>query len=139
MPLQHFTLSADQPNVHSTYLSTLHFDDELLDHPQSYSVRNPGGTVRFHLFHGRPDPKHDMDDWGINGPTFDCLTVAHDPDRVLLQECDSRSLTLATKLGLEVYGDTVTIKYHDDLLEIPKYLCNGPMYFGDHSSYIERH
>lgn len=135
MPVQHFNLDQlKHPSVQSTYLSTLFVDDEgPLDHPGSYTVSS-SVPVTFHLYHGRFDPTKDMDDWGFDGPAFSCLSVAHDPDRILLQDADAQSLELAKRLGLRVDRDTITLMYHDDLVVVPHFRDAGPAYFGDHSA-----
>lgn len=142
MSLQHFTLDDNCTYVASTYLSTLHVDNReddhhVGDHPGSYSVRADKGFVTFALFHGRRDPAELMNDWGFQGPKFDCHSIAHDTDRILLQDCDLRSLLEATLLGLEVNKDTITLHYFNDLVVVPNFQ-GGKAYFGDHSTYIER-
>lgn len=138
MNMQHFALSTDLPFVHSTYLSTLHLGDELLaDHPGSYTVSNDGKSITFHLFHGRLDPSQDMDDWGFDGPNLYCLTLAHDRDRILLQDADAHSLELAKRLGLEVTRDTITLHYADDLIVVPKFSGETPAFFGDHTAFSQ--
>lgn len=136
MTVQHYHLDeATLPCVHSTYLSTLKMGDDsgIHDHPGSYTVTS-STPISFLVFHGRFDPKAHMDDWGFDGPTFNCLSVAHDPDRILLQNADATSLELAKRLGLEVTGDTITLMYHEDLVVIPRFRDAGPAYFGDHSA-----
>lgn len=138
MTVQHFTLSESQPNVHSTYLSTMtRGDDDVYSHPGSYTVSNNGLGLKFSLYHGRKDPDQDMADWGFEGPTFNCLTVAHDQDRILLQDADPQSLQLAKRLGLEVSNDTITLHYFADLVVVPRFTDDSPAYFGDHTAYSQ--
>lgn len=138
MNVEHFTLGESLHYVHSTYLSTLKTGgDAPWGHPGSYTVSNNGDSLAFRLFHGRKDPDQDMDDWGFDGPTLHCLTVAHDQDRILLQDADAHSLELAKRLGLEVTGDTITLHYFADLVTIPRFADDAPAYFGDHSAYSQ--
>ena len=138
--VQHFTLSEALPTIRSTYLSHLAYndgkagDEDLHDHPGSYSVRANGALIEFQAYHGRMDPAQDMDDWGFDGPTFLCSDLVHDPDRVLLQHCDPQSVALAQRLGLTTHGDTVVIDYHADMLVIPAFRDGQPAYFGDHQA-----
>ena len=138
MTVQHIQLSPGHAAV-STYCSTLrHIGSqgrELNDdwtHPGSFTISSLT-PVTVSLYHGRTDPDADMDDWGFDGPKFNCLTLAHDPDRTLLQGCDVLSLELARRMGLSVTGDTITIEYQDDLLVVPRFRDGKPAYFGDHS------
>lgn len=143
MNVQHLTLSETLPVVRSTYLSHLAYNDQngeedLHDHPGSYSVRANGALIEFKAYHGRMDPDQDMDDWGFDGPTFQCSDLVHDPDRVLLQHCDSQSVTLAKRLGLTTHTDTVVIDYHEDMLVIPAFRDGQPAYFGDHQANLPK-
>jgi hypothetical protein len=138
MNVEHFTLGESLPYVHSTYLSTLNVGDgPIFDHPGSYTVSNDGKSIAFSLYHGRKAPDQDMDDWGFDGPTLHCLTVAHDQDRILLQDADAHSLELAKRLGLEVASDTITLHYFADLVTVPRFADDAPAYFGDHSAYSQ--
>lgn len=135
MTVQHFTLTPDGiPGLYSTYCSTLvrDADEGPIDHPGSFSARAEGQSVRVTLYHGRTDPDASMDDWGFDGPTFECLSVAHDPDRVLLQHASPDALALAQTLGLAVHHDTITVDYFDDMLYVPNFE-EKPSYFGDFS------
>lgn len=134
MTVQHFTLSESLPYVHSTYLGTLNTGAGLMEHPGHFTVSNSNLPLRFQLFHGRFDPEQDMDDWGFEGPTFIGQTIAHDPDRILIQDAEPTSLQLARRLGLDVVGDTITLLYLDDLVLVPKFKGDSPAYFGDHSA-----
>lgn len=140
MNVQHFTLSETLPAVRSTYLSHLAYhdqdEDDLHDHPGSFSVHANGNLIAFEAYHGRFDPDQRMDDWGFSGPTFHCSSVVHDPDRVLLQHCDPQSVTLAKRLGLQTHDDTVVIDYHDDMLKIPAFRDGQTAYFGDFSAHL---
>ncbi len=140
MTVQHIQRSPGEAAI-STYCSTLRRVDgkgrELnkdWTHPGSFTISSPTTPVVVHLYHGRLNPDADMDDWGFDGPEFNCLTIAHDPDRTLLQGCDAHSLQLASRMGLSVTGDTIAIEYLDDLLVVPAFRdCSTPAYFGDHS------
>lgn len=135
MPVQHFTLDSPNQSVRSTYLSHLSVGtyDDLMDHPGSYTVRGTS-PLTFQVYHGRLDPDADMDDWGFEGPSFGCLNIVHDPDRILLQHCDAQSLELAKRLGLTTANDTIAMDYLDDMVVIPQYRDGQPAYFGDHSA-----
>lgn len=123
----------------STYKSSLHIDYEGRegsgpgDHPGTCYIRPVDTTQRLsiELYHGRMDPDEDMKDWGFTGPSFTCIAVAHDPDRVLFDGCDPQSIALAQRLGLEVQGDTIVVDYHDDLLLVPQFRDGQAAYFGD--------
>ena len=138
MTVQHFHLTPENNMVTSTYLSTMGYAapgesfDIHTQHPGSYSVC-ANGPLQFDLYHGRFDADEDMEDWGFEGPTFNCLSVAHDPDRVLIQGCDCHALTLAQRLGIQTEGDTQILHYHTDLLTVPNFRDGRPAYFGDHS------
>lgn len=127
-------------SLHSTYASTLKVDifdladPAVEDHPGSLSARpeDPHLSLHVALFHGRDKPDEDMDDWGFNGPEFSCASIAHDPDRLLLQHCDPVSVAMATRLGLEVHDDTITIEYDlDGVLRVPRFRDEKPAFFGD--------
>jgi len=131
-PVKHYPLQPGQ-TLHSTYRSTLIVDADQgpIDHPGSFSAR--GDKLQVHLFHGRSDPDEQMFDWGFVGPSFDCLSVAHDPDLMLLQGACATSLELAKRTGLAVHDDTITIPYTDDLVTVPLFRDQQPAYFGDFS------
>lgn len=141
MQVQHFTLTPKQ-SVVSTYLSTLRVFDPAVqdtvnddwDHPGEYTVSSPGAALEVELYHGRFNADEDLDDWGFQGPTLNCLTLAHDTEQMLLQGCDSASLELAKRIGLTVTNDTIAVAYEDDLLVVPKFRDGKPAYFGDHSA-----
>lgn len=133
-PVIHYTLKSGQ-GLHSTYLSTFFTpdsDDGPGTHPGSFSARGDN-SLQVHLFHGRTDPDQAMNDWGFDGPTFDCLSVAHDPDLVLLQGASATSLELAKRTGLAVHDDTITVPYTDDMVTVPLFRDGKPAYFGDFS------
>lgn len=134
-PVIHYTIQPGQV-LTSTYCSTLidrSNDAGPIDHPRSFSVRGDG-NLKVKLYHGRDDTKQDMDDWGYGGPTFDCLSVAHDPDVVLLQGACAMSLELAKRMGLDIHQDTITLPYGPDgVLAIPSFRDSKPAYFGDFS------
>lgn len=135
MTVQHFNLSDTCPYVHSTYLGSIKTGDQTLgNHPGSYTISNDLKPMRFSLFHGRFDPAADMDDWGFEGPILEGLTLAHDTDRILLQNADSHSVELAKRMGLEVAQNTIILHYIDDLVVVPKFQGDRPAYFGDHSA-----
>ncbi|KII34880.1 hypothetical protein NL64_06365 [Pseudomonas fluorescens] len=131
-PVKHYTIQPGQ-SVHSTYCSTLIVDSQEgpITHPGSFSVR--GDNLKVHLFHGRSSIGEDMEDWGFDGPTFNCLSVAHDPDLVLLQSACGPSLELAKRMGLSIHDDTISIPYTEDLLSIPRFRDDNPAFFGDFS------
>jgi hypothetical protein len=137
MTVQHYTLAPHtRTHVRSTYLSHLDIGtQELLEHPGSYTV-SADGPLTFSLYHGRLDPERNMDDWGFEGPQFNCLNVIHDPDRILLQHADFASVALAQRLGLRVHDDTITLDYHEDLVLVPRFRGEDPAYFGDHSAFV---
>lgn len=137
-------LTPDWPSLHATYCSTLRHaptdacaDDIWLDSKPGFSfdfvVQAPQARIKVDLFHGRFDPDQDMQDWGFQGPRFDCGNVAHTPEIMLLQECDATSLELARRIGLDVQHDTITIAYDRDLLVVPRFKDEQPAYFGDFS------
>lgn len=133
----HYLLEPGQ-YMASTYCSTLVAPNTSGpdDHPKSFSARHAeqGAPLHVALYHGRDTTDEDMDDWGYSGPEFECLSVAHDPDVMLLQQCDPLSVQLAKRTGLMVHGDTVAIAYaKDGVLEIPAFRDNKPAYFGDFS------
>lgn len=133
-PVIHYTIEPGQM-LTSTYCSTLidHNDDlGPIDHPKSFSAR--GAQLKVSLYHGRDSVDEDMDDWGYAGPVFDCLSVAHDPDLMLLQSACAISLELAKRMGLETNQDTITITYATgSVLAVPNYRDGKPAYFGDFS------
>ena len=139
MTVQHFTLSESLPSVRCTYLAELTFGDDTVSDsaPDQYTVSNSNLPMYFTLFHGRFSPTENMDTWGFGGPTFNCLTVAHDQNRILLQDADAHSLELAKRLGLEVTRDTITLHYFADLVVVPRFTGESPAYFGDHSAYSQ--
>lgn len=127
----HYTIQPGQ-SLHSTYLATIvgpEKDAGLEEHPGSFSAI--GQKLDVTLFHGRTDPRQNMDEWGFTGPTFECLSVAHDPDVILLQGACPVSLTLAERMGLAVHEDTITVPYTDDMVTVPRYRDDKPAYFGD--------
>lgn len=133
----HFTLEPGQ-SMASTYCATLNgpTDDGPGDHPGSFSARGVdyASTLTVCLYHGRDTEDEDMEDWGYDGPTFYCQSVAHDPDRVLLQSADAHSLVLAKRLGLDTHQDTITIAYgRDGVLAVPRFKDEKPAFFGDFS------
>lgn len=134
--MTHFTLRTHDDSVTSTYLQTLKVDGQLLDHPGQYTASCEKGTspLTFSLWHGRFDPAQDMDDWGFDGPSFNCLTVAHDPERILLQDADLVSIALARRCGLKTHGDTIELAYETDLVVMPDFRDGLPAYFGDHTT-----
>lgn len=129
-PVIHYTLKPTE-QLHSTYLSTLtHNSDEgPINHPGSFSAR--GSNLKVRLFHGRDSIAEEMNGWGFDGPSFDCLSVVHDPDLVLLQSACAVSLELAKRAGLPVHDDTIVLAYTDDLLTVPLFQDQKPAYFGD--------
>lgn len=133
-PVIHYTIQPGQM-LTSTYCSTLidhHDESGPIDHPGSFSAR--GTQLKIALYHGRDSDTEDMDDWGYQGPTFDCLSVAHDPDLVLLQSACAVSLELAKRMGLATNQDTITIHYgNDGVLAVPSFRDGKPAYFGDFS------
>lgn len=140
MNVQHYHLPPKRALV-STYLSVLRQYDQVMqaevnenwDHPGAYTASSDT-ALTVELYHGRFDPKADMPDWGFDGPIFNCLTLAHDTDRMLLQGCDSQSLELARRTGLSVNGDTITLEYAGDVVKVPNFRDGQPAYFGDHSA-----
>ena len=133
-PVIHYTIDPGQM-LTSTYCSTLidHRDESgPIDHPGSFSAR--GTNLKVALYHGRDTDTEPMDDWGYGGPTFDCQSVAHDPDLMLLQDACATSLELAKRMGLLTNQDTITIPYAaDGVLAIPVFRDGKPAYFGDFS------
>jgi len=133
-PVIHYTIKPGQVLV-STYCSTL--DDRskesgLIDHPGSFSARGET-SLKIGLYHGRDTAEEEMDDFGYLGPTFDYLSIAHDPDVVLLQGACAVSLELAKRMGLSIHQDTITLPYTDDLVTVPMFRDGQPAYFGDFS------
>ena len=137
-PVKHYRLDP-RDSLHSTYASTLKvevFDEPagVDDHPGSFSARpaRTEDTLKVHLFHGRDTEDEDLNDWGYTGPEFECQSIAHDPDRLLLQQCDALSTAMAVRLGLAVHADTVTIEYgRDGVLKVPRFRDEKPAFFGD--------
>jgi hypothetical protein len=133
-PVIHYTIDPGQM-LTSTYCSTLiNHNDESgpIDHPGSFSAR--GTQLKVELYHGRDTDTEPMDDWGYTGPTFDCQSVAHDPDLLLLQSACAISLELAKRMGLATNQDTITIAYATDgVLAVPNYRDGKAAYFGDFS------
>lgn len=133
-PVIHYTIDPGQV-LTSTYCSSFidHRDETgPTDHPGSFSVC--GTNLKVELYHGRDTDTEDMDDWGYAGPTFDCLSVAHDPDLMLLQSACAVSLELAKRMGLTTHQDTIAIPYgKDGVLAIPAFRDGKPAYFGDFS------
>lgn len=132
-PVIHYTIQPGQM-LTSTYCATLidHRDESgPITHPGSFSAR--GANLKVHLYHGRTNVDESMDDWGFDGPAFSCLSVAHDPDLVLLQGACAASIELAKRAGLAVHDDTITIPYTTDLLTVPLFRDGQPAFFGDFS------
>lgn len=133
-PVIHYTIKPGQV-LCSTYCSTLIMpnggDEGPIKHPGSFSAR--GDKLKVRLYHGRDTINESMDDWGFDGPTFDCQSVAHDPDLVLLQGACATSVELAKRAGLAVHDDTISIPYTEDLLTVPVFRDGAPAFFGDFS------
>lgn len=71
------------------------------------------------LFHGRADPKQDMEDWGEDGPIFGPLANVH--------------ITYLTSISL-TFADDSTGPMHnadDPLHFVEGLLCYEGMYYGD--------
>ena len=133
-PVIHYTIKSGQM-LTSSYCSTLidHSNNAgPINHPGSFSARG-GASLKVELYHGRDNADVDMDDWGYPGPAFDCLSIAHDPDVVLLQGACAVSLELAKRMGLSIHQDTITLPYTDDLVTVPMFRDGQPAYFGDFS------
>lgn len=137
-------LTPDWPLLIVTYCATARLEphayedesrwlDDKPDFSSDFVVQAPQARIKAELFHGRFDPEQDMDDWGFPGPVFDCGNVAHTPSIMLLQECDATSLELARRIGLDVQHDTITLRYHNDMLLVPRFKDEQPAYFGDFS------
>lgn len=131
--MHHFVIGDNAEFIRSMYLSWIVTTEETgpIDHPGSYSARG-NGPLTFHLYHGRFDPDQTMEEWGFDGPHFDCLAVVHDRDRVLLQGCTAESLSLAEQVGLATAQDTIILDYHNDMILVPAFSEGEPAYFGDH-------
>lgn len=130
MNVQHYTLGAEIPYVHVAYFSTLHLGEGPEDFTGPFTVHGNNTPIKFSIFHGRKDPEEDMEDWGFEGPTFDCLSVAYDGDRILLQDVSPQSLELASRMGLVTQHDTITLLREEDLVVVPQFM-GEKAYFGD--------
>ena len=130
MNVQHYTLGAEIPCVHVAYFSTLHLGEGPKDFTGPFTVHGNNTPIKFSIFHGRKDPEEDMEDWGFEGPTFDCLSVAYDGDRILLQDVSPQSLELASRMGLVTQHDTITLLREEDLVVVPHFM-GEKAYFGD--------
>lgn len=71
--------------------------------------------VYIHLFHGRKDPKQDMDGWGTDGPTFGPVNFVH------------TTYGSDIKLGIPDEDDSVELKVIGDVV-----YYDG-VYYGDWS------
>ncbi len=84
----------------------------------SQPSRRTGHDVMFlELFHGRPDPNQEMDDWGEPGPIFECPNYVH-----TTYACD-------IKLG-EIGGHWCDLKIVDGMIYY------SGMWYGDWSVFI---
>lgn len=130
MNVQHYTLGAEIPYVHVAYFSTLNVGEGPEDFTGPFTVHGNNTPIKFSIFHGRKDPEEDMEDWGFDGPTFDCLSAAYDGERILLQDVSPQSLELASRMGLATQHDTITLLREDDLVVVPQFM-GEKAYFGD--------